>query len=58
MRRLPVVALSAVVLVAIPTIATAKNSPGNGHGNGRGPKPMNLVAGPTTGSSAPVASGA
>ena len=44
MRRLPVVALSAVVLVAIPTIATAKHSPGNGHGNGRGPK-HDLVVG-------------
>jgi len=32
MRRLPVVALSAVVLAAIPTIATAKHSPGNGKG--------------------------
>ena len=30
MRRLSVVALSAVVLAAIPTIATAKHSPGNG----------------------------
>jgi hypothetical protein len=42
MRRLPVVALSAVVLVAIPTIATAKHSPGNG--NGKGPK-HDLVVG-------------
>ena len=44
MRRLPVVALSAVVLAAIPTIAIAKHSPGNGHGNGKGPK-HDLVVG-------------
>ena len=42
MRRLPVVALSAVVLAAIPTIATAKHSPGNG--SGKGPK-HDLVVG-------------
>jgi len=40
MRRLPVVALSAVVLAAIPTIATAKHSPGPG----KGPK-RDLVVG-------------
>jgi hypothetical protein len=44
MRRLPVIALSAVVLAAIPTIATAKHSPGNGNGNGKGPK-HDLVVG-------------
>jgi hypothetical protein len=43
MRRLPFVALSAVVL-AIPTIATAKHNPGTGHGNGKGPK-HDLVVG-------------
>ena len=43
MRRLPVIALSAVVLAAIPTIATAKHSPGNGNG-GKGPK-HDLVVG-------------
>jgi len=42
MKRLPVIALSAVVLAAIPTIATAKHSPGNG--NGKGPK-HDLVVG-------------
>jgi hypothetical protein len=42
MRRLPVIALSAVVLAAIPTIATAKHSPGNG--KGKGPK-HDLVVG-------------
>ena len=49
MRRLPVVALSAVVLAAIPTIATAKHGPGNG----KGPK-HDLVVGSAR-FSAPVA---